>query len=300
MGYRNFSEMIKAVKAKNKRKRCAVVCADSRHTLEAVFSAFRDGIIEPLLIGDEYGIRGCIEEIGEGAGEVKIIPAESSEEAVQKMISLVRNGQADMVMKGRVETSVLMKAVLNKRNDLRTGKTVSVFTSIEIPTYHKILTATDGGLIIYPDLDQKKHIIENAVGALRMMGTPCPKVAVLAASEFLDPKVVESVDARALKEMNLRGEIRDCIIEGPISYDLAINKRSAELKGFDSLVAGDADLLVWPNMVCGNITGKALALSERGKEASIVLGAKIPIILPSRGLDADEKYRAIALASAVD
>lgn len=300
MGYRNFNDMIDVVKNKKTPKRCAVVWADIANILKPVLSAFRDGIVEPLLIGDETAIRKCIEEIGESDVDVSIIPARSGEEAVQKMIDLVHSGRAEMAMKGRVDTAVLMKAFVDKKNNLRDGKIASALTALEIPTYHKLLFASDGGLIFYPDLKKKKQILENAVHALHKMGISCPKVAVIAPVEKVISGLIESEDGLALKEMNKRGEIKGCIVEGPISYDIAYSKNSAELKGYDSPVAGDADLLIWPNMVSGNIAGKALALSERGKEASCLIGAKIPVVIPSRGMDADQKYRGIALASAVD
>ncbi len=300
MGYCNFNEMINAVKSKKRPKRCAVVWADNVHILGPVLSAYRDGIIEPILIGNESDIRGCIEEIGEIDGDVRIVPVKTGEEAVQKMIDLVNSGQANMAMKGRVDTAILMKAIVDKKNNLRVGKVASALTALEIPTYHKLLFASDGGLIFYPDLNQKRQILKNAVDALHKMGIPNPKVAVLAAVEKVKAELIESVDAHALKEMNNRGEIKGCVVDGPLSYDLAYSKKSVELKGYDSPVAGDADLMIWPNMSCGNITGKAIALSEGAKEASCLLGVKIPVVIPSRGMDADQKYRAIVLASAVE
>jgi phosphate butyryltransferase len=300
MAYKNFDEVIHTAKMKKKRKSCAVVWVNSKQTVEAVLSAWRDGIIEPLLIGDVSRIQAAIEEIGGHIEAMEIIPVQSPEEAAQKAVELVHCGRADTLMKGQLETSVLMHEVLNKKHGLRTEKIISIFGLYEIPTYHKLLGATDTGINVYPNLRQKKLIIENAVQALRGLGVPCPKVAVLAALEKVNPKMRETVEARALREMNERGEIKDCIVEGPISYDLALSEEGADVKGFKSPVMGDADLLMFPDLTSGNLTAKALVRSGGAKAGGCILGAKVPIMLPSRSSPVDEIYRSIVFTSAVD
>jgi phosphate butyryltransferase len=157
---------------------------------------------------------------------------------------------------------------------------------------------TDGGMMMYPDLEQKKKIIENAVGVLHSLGYENPKVGVLAAVETVNPKMPESVDAGKLKEMNQNGEITGCIVEGPISYDLAMNKESAEIKGFVSPVAGDPDILIVPNITAGNILGKCLVYSAGAKMAGFIVGAKVPIVLTSRGSSSEEKYLSLVISAA--
>ena len=184
-------------------------------------------------------------------------------------------------MKGKIQTSDLLRAVVNKEKGLRTGSVMSHLVIHELPTYHKLLAVTDGGMMMYPNVDEKKQIIENAVNTLIAMGYDEPKVAVLAAVETVNPKMPESVDAGILKEMNQRGEIKNCMVEGPISYDLTMSKESAEIKGFNSPVTGDADILIVPNITAGNILGKALVYSAGAKMAGFIVGAKVPIVLTS-------------------
>jgi phosphate butyryltransferase len=298
MTYSNFDEMIAAVKAKGKKKRFAVAAADSRHILKPVLSAYHDGFVEPILIGDAGIIHGYVEEIAGKIGDIVIIPAGSPLEAAQKAVALIHEGKADCIMKGRIETWTIMGVLLRRESKLRTGRIVAGMGVLDIPSYHKLLAVTDGGVNLFPDLSEKKLIIENAVAALRGMGIDCPKVAVTAAVEVVNPKISATVDARALREMNERGEITNCMIEGPISYDLAISKEAARAKGFDSPVAGDADLLVWPDINSGNLVWKALVHSAGARAAGGVLGLKVPIVASSRAASFDEKYVSLALAVA--
>jgi phosphate butyryltransferase len=297
MGFTKFDDMVQAVQARGKRIRCAVVAADSRRTLEPVLTARKDGFIEPLLIGDVAAIESYLREIAGTSEGFTVIAASTFEAAAQKAVDLVNQGKADLIMKGRIETSILMRVVLQRENNFRTGKLVSGMTILEVPSYHKLLAYTDGGITLFPDLEQKKQLIENAVAALRKIGIDCPKVAVTAAVEVVNPKMPATVDGRALREMNERGEIKDCIIEGPISYDLAISKEAAQAKGFESPVAGDADLLVWPDVNAGNLAGKALIHSAHARTAAMVLGAKVPILISSRSSSFEEKYLSMALAA---
>lgn len=300
IAFKNYAEMIDFVKTSSTKKRCAVVQANSKHTLEAIVCAFTDGFVEPLLIGNEVSIRKHLSEIGKkSAQEIAIIPTSNAEESAQKAIDLVRLNQADMIMKGHVETAVLMHSVVKNRSWMQTGNIISILGAMELAFYHKLLFHTDGGLIPHPDLHQKKMMIENAVIVLRRLGIDCPKVAVLAGVEKVSSNMPETVVAHALKEMNLRGEIKNCIVEGPIPWDMAVHKEAALLKEFESHVAGDTDLLIWPDMTSGNIIAKAFNFSGIGKAASCVIGTKAPIIMSSRASEREEKYRSVALASAV-
>ena len=219
-------------------------------------------------------------------------------ESARYAVGLVREGKADFLMKGKLDTSVLLKAVVDKENGLGKGGVMSHFTAFEVPSYHKLLVPVDGGMVTYPTLEQKKHIIENTVGALHAMGYECPKVGVVACVEKLNPKMPETVEGDALKQMNLRGEITGCIVEGPISYDCAVSKEIAAFKGFESPCAGDCDVLVAPNIHAGNLMGKMLTVTCGAKMAGFIVGAKCPIVMTSRGSTPLEKYLSIVISAA--
>ena len=236
--------------------------------------------------------------MGETVAEENIYDYPDLKDAAEFAVKLVKEGKADFLMKGKLDTAVILKAVVNKEHGLGQGRTMSHFTMFEVPTYHKILVPVDGGMVTYPTLEQKKDIIDNTVETLISMGYDCPKVGVLACVEKLNPKMPETVEAIELKEMNKRGEIKNCIVEGPISYDCAVSKEIADFKGFESPVAGDADILIAPNIHAGNIMGKMLAVTCKARMAGMIVGAKCPIVLTSRGSSADEKYMSIVVSAA--
>ncbi len=298
MGFNSFDEIISAVKARRNKKRCAVVAAESDHTLEAVLEAYSSGIIEPVLIGNESMIKEYLERMAGGAGKITIISASTDEESAQKAVDLVHAGKADCLMKGRLETATLMRAVISDKK-MRTGNIMSAMAVLELPAYHKILAMTDGGITLFPDLNQKRMIMENALGALRSLGVSCPKVAILAAVERVNPKIPDTVDAAELKKMNERGEIKGCIIDGPMQLDAACSAEAARLKGVDSPIAGDPDLLLWPDITSGNLAGKAITMFGRAKSGICILGAKVPIIAASRAASAQEKFLSIVVATAI-
>ncbi|WP_411680754.1 bifunctional enoyl-CoA hydratase/phosphate acetyltransferase [Clostridium thailandense] len=298
MVFKNFKELIESVQGSNEKKRVVVVAAQDEHTLEAVFKAKNDNIVEPVLVGNKVKIKEVLDRLKESLEDSAIIDVENDSEAAIMAVELIHENKADFIMKGKIQTADLLKAVVNKEKGLRTGSVMSHVVIHEIPTYHKLLAVTDGGMMMYPNVDEKKQIIENAVNTLRAMGYEKPKVAVLAAVEKVNPKMPESVDAGMLKEMNQKGEIEDCIVEGPISYDLTMSKESAEIKGFESPVTGDADILIVPNITAGNILGKSLVYSAGAKMAGFIVGAKVPIVLTSRGSSAEEKYLSLVLSAA--
>lgn len=298
MVFNSFNELIENVQSAASKKKVVVVSAQDEHTLEAVFRARKDNIVEPILIGDKAKIKEILEKLNERLDEDSIIHVEDDVAAAMKAVELIRENKADFIMKGKIQTADLLRAVVNKEKGLRTGSVMSHLVIHEVPTYHKLLAVTDGGMMMYPNVDEKKQIIENAVNALIAMGYDEPKVAVLAAVETVNPKMPESVDAGLLKEMNQRGEIKNCMVEGPISYDLTMSKESAEIKGYKSPVTGDADILIVPNITAGNILGKALVYSADAKMAGFIVGAKVPIVLTSRGSTAQEKYLSLVLSAA--
>ncbi len=297
MVFKNFEELIEKVQNSESKKIVAVVAAEEEHTLQAVFKARKDNIAELILIGNKSKIKEILKNLREDLDDSSIIDAEDDASAATKAVELINDNKADFIMKGKIQTADLLKAVVNKEKGLRTGKVMSHFVINEVPNYHKLIVTTDGGMMMYPNVDEKKQIIENAVNTLIDMGYEKPKVAVLAAVEKVNPKMPESVDAGLLKEMNQKGEIKNCIVEGPISYDLTMSKESAEIKGYESPVVGDADILIVPNITAGNILGKSLVYSAGAKMAGFIVGAKVPIVLTSRGSSAEEKYLSLVLSA---
>ena len=279
------------------RARMAVTAAEDAHTLEAALYARDQGIVDPILVGDREKILSLLAELGKSVPEEDIYDAADNAAAAEQTVQLVREGKANFVLKGNLETKVLLKAVVNKENGLGKGGVMSHFTVFEIPNHPKLVAPVDGGMVTYPTLEQKKAIIENTVLAMRSIGCEEPKVGVLACVEKLNPKMPETVEGDALKQMNLRGEIRHCIVEGPISYDCAMSKEIAALKKFESPCAGDCDILLAPNIHAGNIMGKMLTVTCGAKMAGFIVGAKCPIAMTSRGSSMEEKYNSIVLAA---
>lgn len=300
MELKNFEELIEKIQNRSSLAKVAVAAAHDEHTLEAVFKASKDNIVEPVLIGDKIKIQALLEKLNIQFDSNKIIHTENDTEASEKTVELINEGKADFIMKGKLQTADLLKAVVNKEKGLRTGKVMSHVAILHVPSYHKLVAITDGGMMMYPNAEEKKQIIENAVDVFLSMGYENPKVAVLAAVETVNPKMPEAVDADLLKKMNLAGEIKNCTVEGPISFDLTMSKESAEIKGYSSPVTGEADILIAPNITTGNILSKALIELAQGKMAGMIVGAKVPVVLTSRGATSEEKYLSLVLsASAV-
>lgn len=298
MVYTSFDEVIAKLKAQPNAARMAVAAAGDEHTIEAVLNARAEGIVQPVLVGDKAAIDAALQKFGATVPEEDIYDVPDAAEAAKFAVQLVREGKADLLMKGKLDTSVMLKPVVNKETGLGKGGVMSHFTAFEIKDYHKLLVAVDGGMVPYPTLEQKKAIIDNTVGTLRDLGYDEVKVGILACVEKINPKMPETVEADALKQMNQKGEITDCIVEGPISYDCAMSKEIADFKGFVSPVAGDADVLVAPNIHAGNIMGKMLTVTCGARMAGFIVGAKCPIVLTSRGSSPEEKYLSIVLATA--
>ena len=250
---------------------------------------------------------GLIEAVyfaaGEGDwGQESVDPASlhrlaDPREAAARAVAGVHAGDLAMILKGNIDTAVLLKEVVSKEYGLLTGSLISHVSILDVPAYHKLLLLSDGGMVMYPDLDQLRGILENALTAARGLGVDQPKVACLAAVEKEHDRMPETVKAAALKAMNQRGEIRDCIVEGPISFDLAFSREAAAIKGYESPVAGDADLLLVPDFVLGNVLAKAMVYTGGARLAGFLAGAKSPVILTSRSASREEKIYSIACSA---
>lgn len=293
----NFEELISSIGKLEKRRTAVVVCADDPVTLEAVMNCRDKGLINPILVGESGKIETLLKDFGMNLEEIEVINETNPEEAAKTGVRLVREAKANFLMKGKLETSTLLKAVVAKDTGLGTGRLMSHLAFLEIPNYHKLVVLTDSGMVIRPSFEQKIEIINNAVDTLSVMGYRKPKIGFLTAVEKENPKMPETIEAAELVKLNRKGGIGDCYLEGPVSYDILMNRDSAKKKGFSSPVVGDADILFVADMATGNILGKALSVSAEAKMAGIIVGASVPIALTSRGAQVEEKINSMLLAA---
>ena len=294
--YRNIEEFVKETIEMKLGVRAGVVAAADPHIMEAVVAAKNDGIIKPVLLGDKAKIEEVIASFNEPLADYAIVDVADNETAVAKAIEMVKAGELDILVKGLIDTATLMRQMVKGETGIRKGL-VSVCGVFEFPKYHKLLGMTDMGINMFPNVEQKAKIIENAVGLLNKIGIENPKVAVLSSVEKVNPKQPDTLDAAELKEMNQKGEIANCIVEGPISLDLALQEESAKIKGYESLVAGDADVLIFPDIVVGNIAGKGMGMFGDAESMDVILGLEVPVVFGSRGGPARGKYNSMCLAA---
>ncbi len=276
--------------------RLVVVCAEDDAVMEAVSKARNLGLRKSILVGDQEKI----EKIARGQNidlhQFEVIHEADKVQAAAKAVSLVKDNEADMIMKGLVESAVFLKAVLKKDMGINLGNIISHVSVIESPRYHKLMLLSDGAIIIAPNINDKKAIIKNAVDLAHSMGIETPKTALLAAIEMVNPeKMPCTVDAAVLTLMNRRGEFPGCVIDGPLAFDNVVSENSIKVKKIDSPVAGDADILIVPSIETGNILYKALMYMGSAKSAGLVVGTRVPVILTSRADSPETKFASIAL-----
>ena len=279
-------------------KKLALAAAQDQQSLGAVLKAGTDGIVIPILIGDSAEIGKVAKSNGYDISGLRIIHEPDLEKSTELAVKMVSSGEADVLMKGKVGTSTLLKNVLNKEWGLRTGNLLSHIAIFEVATYHKLIAVTDVAMNISPNLQDKISIVNNAVRCLNMLGVAMPKVAVLGAVEMVNESMQATMDAALLSKMNQRDQIRNCIIDGPLAFDNAVSLESAQHKGIRSEVAGDTDLLLMPDIEVGNVLYKSLVFFAQAKVASMILGAAAPIVLTSRSDSEQAKYDSIVLAAA--
>lgn len=275
----------------------AVAAAAEADVLNAVFDASKKGIVDPILVGDEGEIRRISEQEAIELDPIRIVDVADPAEAAHAAVALVAAGEASMLMKGLVDTSALLKAVLDRNHGLRSGSVLSHLALFEIDRFPRPLAVTDAAMNIRPDLETKRAILENAVSFLHQLGYSEPKVAVLAAKEKVNEKMPATVDAAKLAEAARRGEITGCVVDGPFALDNAVSPEAAAVKGIVSPVAGEADILLVPQIESGNILYKALAFLAPSRNAGVIVGAKAPIVLTSRADSKAAKRLSIALAA---
>ena len=292
----HFSQVLEKAKSVD-RVTVAVAAAQDAHVLQAVWQAHQLGIAEAFLVGNRDEILKALQDCAIPPDAFEIVHVEGDLAAQSdRAVSLVAGGQAHIIMKGLVNTGILLKSVLNEKR-LRTGRTMSAVGILETEHYPKFLLTTDAGMLIAPDLEQKRQILINALEIARALEIELPKVAVLCAKEKVHPKMQDTLDAQALVEMNERGELTGCLVGGPFALDNAVSPEAARQKGLDHPVAGDADIFLVPDLVSGNILYKSLVFLAKAKSAGIVVGAKAPIVLTSRADSEETKLNSIAVAA---
>lgn len=294
----NFNELLSAVKC-NKTMKLVVAAAQDKDVLEAVSSAVEMKLIEPILIGDEKIIKDILAEIEAPKDNYYIVDEPDLIESAKKAVSLVKEGEADFLMKGLIKTSDIMRAVLDKENGLRTESLISHVMIYEVDNYPKLLFLTDGGINVAPDLEQKVKILENAISVCKAMGMDKIYASCLAGAETVNSKIPATTDAKAIADMKEKWDSMNVIVEGPVALDLAISKEACEHKGYQGEGGGNADILLVPYYEVGNILGKSLTYFANSKSAGIIMGAKTPIVLASRADSSEAKLLSIALGSII-
>lgn len=296
MAITKLNQLIDLVKEKGKKKLVAAYANDA-HTIEAVNHAVDMGIIDAILTGDEATIRKVCNELGIDANKFEIVQEADETKAAVLAVKLINEGRGNILMKGLVSTDKYMRALLNKEKGLMNPNgTLTHIAVFENPNYHKLLIASDCAIIPQPDLKQKGIILNHLINTAHKIGIEKPKVAVIAATEQMNP-MPACVDAAILSKMADRGQIKGADVEGPLALDVAIDKESAEIKKINSPVAGDADCLLFPNIESGNVFYKACSKFDHSEIAANVMGARVPCVLSSRGDTALTKLYSIALAA---
>jgi len=295
---KHFDEMKTKLEA-GPIKRVAVAASDDAHTLEAVMRASTDGIVEPILLGDKKETENILEKMGCNYNALRIDDIKEPRKCAEAAVRMAKDGEVDCIMKGRIDTNILMRMMLDRDIGIRKRELLSGFGLFETQYYHKMFAITDLSLNLYPTLEQKKTILENALDVFHALGIERPKVAVIAAVENANPKMPETLEAESLAKMADTGELTGCEIAGPISVDLALNPKSAIVKRYTNPVAGDADILLAPNITAGNIAAKIIESAAGARSCGMIIGAKVPIIVLSRAASADDKYMSIILSALI-
>lgn len=284
-------------------KRMAVAVAEGLEVLEAVNEAYKMGIVDPILVGDEEKIRALIQENSFSLADCEIVNRTDHKSAAATAVEFVKKGDAKVLMKGALVSSILMKAILDKEKGIKASNTLNIVSCIDSPIFDRLLFLSDAGMVMYPTLEQKIDIINNCVHVARNLGWEEPKVACLCALELVNPKMQPTMDAAVLSMMSQRGQFKNCIVDGPYQLDNAISPKAVEEKGLktSSPVAGNADILLVPNIETGNIVNKALRHLGNCGIAGCMAGAEVPVVMASRADSPINKLRSIGFAlSAAD
>lgn len=280
-------------------KKLVIACAEDKTVLSAVFYALQKGLIIPVFSGNKTKIIDLCREIDFNVKEFEFLDANSDKKAVRLAVKYIKDEKGQLLMKGLVSTATLLRGILHPADGISEKELLSHFALFESPYYHKVFGVTDAAMNIAPSLKEKQIIIQNAVELYHKLNNPNPKVALVCPIEKVNPKIKSTLDAQKLEDMNKRGKIKGCIVEGPFALDNAISKEAAIHKGIQSEVAGDADILVPHDLDAGNILYKAINFLGDGKCAAIVLGSQVPVVLTSRADDEETKLLSIALGCVI-
>lgn len=294
---KNFEEILSKAQQQGEKKVISVAVAQDREVLLSVEEARKKGVVDGILVGDSIKIEKVAKELDIDLSNYKIIDKTDDVEAARQAVLEVSSGRADMLMKGLVDTSVVLKAALDKEIGLRGAGILSHVAVFEIENYDRLFFITDAAMNIAPDVEAKKKIIDNSVKVARALGIEIPKVACICAKEKMNQKMPDTVDAHELEEMSKRGEIENCVVGGPFALDNAVSLEAAKHKGIDHEVAGMADILLAPDIEGGNILYKSISYFARSKGAGLIVGATAPIILTSRADSEETKLNSIILGA---
>jgi len=294
MPIRTFAELLEAAKNKGP-KTVAVAAGHQAEVMLAGLDAEVAGLAEVILVGDEAKIREIADTEGFDISRMEVIHTLQPRDAAWTVMKLVSEGKADIAMKGKVETSDFLRAALSRELGLRTGHLFTHVAAFEIPEFDRLIFISDAGVVVAPDLEQKVEIVQNAIYVAHGLDIHLPRVAVLAATEVVNPKIPTTLDAANLSKMADRGQIKGGLVDGPLALDNAISPESARIKGIKSEVAGYADILIAPDIEAGNVLAKAITYFAQGKMAGVVVGARCPLILPSRSDTREAKLVSLAL-----
>lgn len=293
---KRYAEILAAVQANKRRKTISIAMADDPSVLHAIKAVAEKGLAKAVLVGDSRRIKAIAEKVGYPVTDEMIVHAVEEREIAFRAVEQIRNGTAEILMKGHISTPILMKAVLDRDTGLRTGSILSHVAVAEVPTYPKMLISGDGGITITPDLAAKQAILNNMIGVCRKLTIEQPKICALCPIEKINPKIQETVDAAELQKLAESGEFGDIILEGPMAMDVALSADAARKKGIASRIAGDTDVILVPNITSGNAIIKLLMYLANAKVGGLVMGAKVPIILLSRSDKPEEKFNSMILA----
>jgi phosphate butyryltransferase len=300
---RSFDELMETALdygRRNGKARLGLAAAWDPVALDAIRDAWRLELIEPVLVGERALIEKAAAEAGADISAWELIEADGDVASARRAVELVREGKVDFLMKGKVNTADVMRAALDRETGIRAGKLMSHIAVMWTPTFGRLLCMSDGGIVPSPTLEQKADIIRNAVDAMHKMGWDLPNVAVVGALEKVNPALPHTVDAAELAKMNQRGEITGCIVDGPFGFDNAISEVAAKRKGVDRPMAGKADLVIFGDIDVGNVFFKAMSfMTDVAKTAGVLIGAQVPIVMPSRADGAETKRNSIVVGTVI-
>lgn len=297
---RNFQELLDTAKTQDSQ-RVVVAGIDNEAVVKAVADAEKDGFAIPVLVGNSDTMNEVLQKLPEETKSLTFAVNGTDEDYARTAVELIKSGEGDILLKGSVATATMLKAVLDKEHGIKSASLISDSFLFEDQNRaeNQLIDITDGGVVLYPDVEQKQTILENAVRVYHALGHDKPKVAICAAIEKINEKMPPTIDAAELKHRYESGEITGCVVDGPLALDGALSKKSLEIKGIDSPLEGIADILVMPNIEAANLVAKSTQYIAGKEAAHVIMGADVPILIPSRSDTARGKYLSIALAAVV-